>query len=289
MGSKKEGGARVMIAAHLDEIGLIVSHIDRQGFLRVSSLGVPFPAYMGAGRVQFEDGRIGVLGFEGNSRTQMPSLDKFYVDMTGYPPEERPQIGDPAIFWRPYEEQGQHLIAKSMDDRIGCAIAIKTMQRLKNSDSPNELYFVFTVQEEEGTRGAIPSAYGVAPQVAFALDVTATGDTPKPARQMMVELGKGAAIKVADAKHITPPALKKLLIQTAQAEGIPYQLEVLTGGTTDASVIQQTHHGVPSGAISIPCRYVHSPSEVVHYGDVLACTDLLTAVLKHPLAAIRPG
>lgn len=289
VGSKSEGGARVMIATHMDEIGLMVSYIDRQGFLRVSSLGVPFPIYMAAGRVKFENGQVGTLGFEGNSRTQAPTLDKFYVDMTGYPAEERPQVGDPAIFWQPYQEQGDHLIAKSMDDRVGCAIAIETMRRIKQSGSPNELYFVFTVQEEEGTRGAITSAYNVAPEVGFALDVTATGDTPKPPRPMAIELGKGAAIKVTDAKHITPPAIKKLLVETAKAKNIPYQMEILTGGTTDAAMIQQANGGVPSGAISIPCRYVHSPSETVHYGDVVACTDLLTAVLQQPLAGIRPS
>jgi endoglucanase len=184
-------------------------------------------------------------------------------------------------------EQGSRLIAKSLDDRIGCAIAIETLRRLKTSGTPHEVYFVFTVQEEVGVRGAQPAAFGLMPDLGIAVDVTSTGDTPKGA-QMAVEMGQGVAIKMMDKGHIVPPAVRDAMIQTAKENNIPYQLEVLELGSTDARVIQIAQSGVPAGVVSIPARHLHTSSESVDMGDVQASIDLLSALLAKPLENIRP-
>jgi endoglucanase len=211
----------------------------------------------------------------------VPELDAFYIDASDGN-GSRIQPGSPAIFWREMTERGSRLVAKSMDDRIACAIAIETMRRL-NKQTPNEVYFVFTVQEEVGLRGARPAAYGINPDVAIALDVTATGDEIKNDR-MAVRLGGGAAIKLHDMGLVVPPAVRDWMINRAAADSIAYQLELLTKGTTDAAGIQTARAGVPSGCISIPTRFLHTVSETVDLADVEACTALLTGLLRHPAA-----
>jgi endoglucanase len=178
---------------------------------------------------------------------------------------------------REMQVRGERIIAKSLDDRIGCVVAIETMRRLARQ-TPNELYFAFTVQEEVGLRGAKTAAQGVKPDIGIAIDVTGSGDQIR-GYKMQVKLGGGAAIKVHDPGLIVPLAIKNWMIERAEADGIPYQLELLAGGTTDASAIQMADAGVPSGCISIPTRYLHTTSETVDIGDVEACIDLLTGLL----------
>ncbi len=280
------GGKKVMIAAHMDEIGLIINHIDRNGFARFTMIGFLYPATLSGGRVRFEDGTIGVIGIErGMDPAKAPTLEMFYVDISG---TDAPTVGVGSAggMVRDFYERGSRMVSKTMDDRIGCAVAIETMRQLKGVDTGHELYFVFTTQEEVGIRGARVAAYGIDPDYAIALDVTATGDTPNGV-VMDVKLGGGAAIKVVDGGHIVPPAIKNLMITRAKEANIPYQLEVLTGGTTDASFIQNTAAGIPSGCISIPCRYVHTVSETVDANDVDACIQLLTAVLSQPFEGLE--
>lgn len=273
------GGKRVMIAAHMDEIGLIISHVDQKGFLRFSQLGVLFAYNLPHRRVQFENGTMGVISMEGGAdRHRIPVLDKFYIDVGG---ADSIGLGDAANFVQTLVEQGDYWVAKSMDNRISCAIAIEAMRQLKGK-SPHELIFVFTVQEENGLRGATTAAFGVNPDLGIALDVTATGDTYSD-RKMAVELGKGTAIKVMDTRHLVPPHIKNWLVEKASAHNIPYQLEILAGGSTDGAAIQLAQAGVPTGTISIPCRYIHSPNETVHQNDVQASLDLLVAALTGDL------
>jgi tetrahedral aminopeptidase len=163
-------------------------------------------------------------------------------------------------------------------------VALETMRRM-NKQTPNEVYFVFTVQEEVGVRGARTSAYSVDPQLAIALDVTVTGDTHVEKNE--ITLGGGAAIKIQDVGLVVPPAVRDWMITTAQTHGIAHQLELLTLGTTDAAQIQLSRGGVPSGAISIPCRYVHTPSETVDLRDIDACVQLCVALLQAP-APVQP-
>lgn len=276
------GGPKVMIAAHMDEIGLIISHIDHDGFARFAPIGGLFSPTLHGNRVRFENGVIGTIAAEGGflpASDRGLKLGEFYVDFSGSrEAAERIGVGSPAGMWRTMDERGSRLIAKSMDDRIGCAVAIETMRALHGKPLPNELYFAFTTQEEVGVRGARTSAFGIDPNYGIALDVTAAADTPK-ASPMAVRLGGGAAIKVVDGGHIVPPAFKELLIRRAEEAGIPYQLEILQGGTTDAAAIQTARGGVPSAAISIPTRYIHTTSETVDVNDVQACVDLLVATL----------
>jgi endoglucanase len=152
-------------------------------------------------------------------------------------------------------------------------------------ESPYDVYFVFSAQEEVGTRGAIPAAYGIDPHLGLAVDVTFTGDTPKSVK-MDVALGKGAAIKVRDSGMLADPRVVEWMVNTAQKHRIPYQLEVLEAGSTDARSIQVSRAGVPSGCLSIPARYIHTPSEMVDLDDVQAAVNLLLALLSQdvPLA-----
>ncbi|PJF31397.1 MAG: aminopeptidase [Candidatus Thermofonsia Clade 1 bacterium] len=278
------GGKKIMIAAHMDEIGLVVSALDKPGFARFTMTGGLILLLLIGNRVRFADGTIGTIGMEGSALlpTEMPTIKQLFIDFsTGSENGGSVRVGDPAALTREFAVRGDRLIAKSMDDRIGCAVAIEAMRALKGKNLPNELYFVFTTQEEVGIRGARVAANSIAPDYGIALDVTATGDTPKN-NSMAVRLGAGTAIKVVDSGHIVPPAIKELMVRRAEAAGIRYQLEVLSGGTTDAAAIQTALSGIPSGTISIPCRYVHTTSETVDINDVQASIDLLVALLEQP-------
>jgi putative aminopeptidase FrvX len=278
------GGTKVMIAAHMDEIGVMVTYVEpKSGYLRFSAVGGLLNTALLGSRVRFEDGTVGVIGapdYFGAGRTTAPEIEAFFIDASDGNGSGRVQPGTPGIFWRSMEERGSRLIAKSMDDRIGCAVAIEAMRRL-NKQTPNEVYFSFTVQEEVGIRGARPAAYRINPDVAISLDVTPTGDLIKN-EKVPVRLGGGAAIKVHDTGHIVPPAIRDWMIRQAEEEHIPYQLELLTLGSTDAAGIQTTRAGVPSGCISIPCRFVHTTSETVDIDDIEACIRLLTGLLSQP-------
>ena len=277
-------GLKVMLAAHMDEIGIIATHVDEKGFIRFASVGSVNPLTLLGGRVVFADGTVGTIGLEKREpeeEKKIPSLDKLYLDVGAKDKETAPvRVGDIACFQRPFVALGDRLLAKAFDDRIGCAVLIQVMRDLKTS--PHDVYFVFSVQEELGLRGAITSAYGIQPNLGVSVDVTGTGDTPE-ARPMAVSLGEGPAIKVKDGGMLAHPAVKNLLVETAEQVGIPYQLEVLERGTTDATAIQISREGVPAGCLSIPCRYVHTPSEMVDYNDVLNAVRLLVALLSRPI------
>ena len=273
---------KVMIAAHMDEIGLMVSHVDEKGFIRFSPIGGVFRRYVVGGRVRFLNGVQGVIGYDNfNNINELPTLDKVYIDVGAASKKDCPvKVGDVAAFDRPFTEMGNRLVAKSMDDRVGVLVAIETLRALKST--PHDVFFVFTTQEEVGTRGAATSAYGIDPDVGIALDVTPTGDAPE-APKMEMALGKGACIKIKDAGALSDPRVVRWMIRTAEKNKIPFQREVLLLGGTDARAIQLARAGVPAGCISIPVRYVHSPSEMVDYSDVQNSIKLLTALLRSPI------
>jgi putative aminopeptidase FrvX len=281
-GTKGKNGKRIMLAAHMDEIGLIATHIDEKGFIRFTNIGGVLPHTMLSGRVRFANGTQGVIGVEEYWHSdKFPSLRECYIDIGATSAKDCPiKVGDVAAFERPFLDLGKRLIAKSMDDRIGCAVIIETLRSLKAS--PHELVFVFTTQEEIGTRGATTSAFGIDPDIGLSVDVTLTGDTPKH-RHMAISLGKGPAVKVKDAGMLADPHIVEWMCTTAEKRHIPYQREVLEGGTTDARAIQMARSGVPAGCLSIPCRYVHTPSEMVDYEDVQNSVKLLTALLSAPV------
>ncbi len=274
------GGKRIAVAAHMDEIGIMVTYVDEKGFARFTRIGGVFPLTCVGARVLFASGVTGVISVEGkrDDPGRVPGFEQLYIDVGASSRDDCPvRVGDAAVFIQPFAVQGTRLIAKAMDDRIGCAVLIETLRRLKHT--PHDVHFVFSVQEEVGLRGAYTSAYGIEPDMAIAVDVTRTGDTPE-CYPMAVELGKGPAIKVQDTGMISHPAVRELLVQRAEAGHIPYQLEVLEGGSTDAAAMQLTRAGVPAGCISIPCRYVHSPSEMVDERDVENGVRLLLEVLQ---------
>jgi len=281
-GRQTKDTRKIMIAAHMDEIGLIVSHVDQNGFVRFSPIGGVFRRYVPGGRVRFLNGTQGVLGFDRLDHVnELPTLDKVYIDVGATSKKDSPvKIGDVAAFDRPFTELGNRLVAKSMDDRVGVLVAIEALRALKST--PHDVYFVFTTQEEVGTRGAATSAYGIDPDVGIAIDVTPAGDTPN-ALKMEMALGKGPCIKIQDPGMIADPRVVGWMIRAAEKAKLPYQREVLLRGGTDARAIQLTRAGVPAGCISIPVRYVHSPSEMVDYSDVQNSVKLLTAVLRTPI------
>ncbi len=230
---------KIMIAAHMDEIGVIVSHVDENGFVRFSPLGGVFRRYVLGGRVRFLNGTQGILGFDRlDNVNELPTLDKVYIDVGATSPKDSPvKIGDVAAFDRQYSDLGDRLVAKSMDDRVGVLIAIETLRALKST--LYDLYFVFTTQEEVGVRGATTSAYGIDPDIGIALDVTPSGDTPNSLRMEMA-LGKGPCIKIQDVSMIADPRIVQWMIRAAEKNKIPYQREVLLIGGTDARAIELT-------------------------------------------------
>ncbi len=272
-------GKKIMVAAHMDEIGLMITHIDQEGFLRFTPLGgVRIPNLVGQ-RVELSKGRVGTVGVEKLDKPSDFKLDKLYLDIGASSREEAEQIvhiGETAVFMGDFVESGSRIIAKALDDRIGCFIAMEAFKRTK---SPHELAFVFTAQEEIGTRGAKTAAYALEPDLAIAVDVTATGDTPK-AHTMSVKLGSGVGIKVLDRSMITSPQIKRWMAAVATERNIPFQWEILEYGGTDSGAIHLSRGGVPSGVLSIPTRYVHSPAEMIDKGDVKAAVDLLVALLE---------
>jgi endoglucanase len=281
-GEPAESGKKIMLAAHMDEIGIIATHVDEKGFVRFTTIGGVNARTCVGGRVRFLNGTIGVIGHEYiKDRSKLPTIDQMYIDVGADSRASCPvKVADTAAFERPFLELGDRLVSKAMDDRIGAAVLIETLCKLQNS--PHQVFYVFSVQEEVGLRGATTAAYGIDPDIGIALDVTLSGDTPKGIK-MDVGLGKGPAIKVRDSGMFSDPQVVNWMVETAERNKLPYQLEVLEGGTTDARAIQLSRAGVPSGCISIPCRYVHAPSEMVDLSDVQNAVKLLVALLLEPI------
>jgi len=282
-GKAAKNGRKIMIAAHMDEIGLVASHIDPRGFVRFTNIGGVRPFHLMGGRVRFANGTPGIIYAEPLDKpTDAPALDKCFIDVGATNDKNHPiKVGDVAAFERPFMAMGDRLVAKSMDDRIGCAVAIESLKKLKAS--PHEVYFVFTVQEEVGLRGAGPSAYGIEPDLGFSIDVTGWGDTPGM-KNVELALGKGPAIKIKDGGMLSDPRIVQWMIKTAEKNRIPYQREILLGGTTDATAMQVSRAGVPVGCISIPCRYVHAPSEMVDLNDVQNAVKLIVKLLSNSVS-----
>jgi endoglucanase len=281
-GEPANNGKKIMLAAHMDEIGIIATHVDENGFVRFTTIGGVNPRTCVGGRVRFLDGTLGVIGHEYiKDRSKLPTIEQMYIDVGAKNRASCPvKVADTAAFERPFLDLGDRLVSKAMDDRIGAAVLIETLRQLE--DSPHQIFYVFSVQEEVGLRGATTAAYGINPDIGIALDVTLSGDTPKGIK-MEVGLGKGPAIKVRDSGMFSDPQVVDWMVKTAERNKLPYQLEVLEGGTTDARAIQLSRAGVPSGCISIPCRYVHAPSEMVDLNDVQNAVKLLVALLRKPV------
>ena len=272
---KKGNGKRIMFAAHTDEIGIIVTHTDENGFIRFRNLGGLYVKQLVGRRVRFADGTIGVIGCEEEAYNKKPSYDSLYIDIGNSP--KKIQTGDTAVFTGEWYCDGETVISKALDNRTGCYMLIKAMLEVK--ESKNDLYFVFTSQEEVGLRGARTAAFSIEPDYAVAVDVTDTGDTPD-APVMEISLGKGAAVKIMDKTILCDADVRAHMIETAKKHGIPYQLEIMNVGGTDAGAIHLTRAGVKTGGISLPVRYVHTPSEMAKVCDMNACIKLIAAIAE---------
>ena len=246
---KKGSGKKIMFAAHMDEIGIIVTDIDDKGFVRFSSVGGLNLRNLVNLRVRFANGVEGVIGAEEESFKDKPAISKLYVDLGAADKKEAEKIvsiGDTASFVGGFVKCGDNVVSKALDNRVGCAILMQALSEIK--DCENDLYFVFTTQEEVGLRGAKTAAFAINPDIAVAVDVTDTGDTP---------------------------SAPTMAIETAKKNKIPYQLEIMTDGGTDAGAIHLTRAGIKTGGISVPTRYVHSPSEMASVSDIENSVKLL--------------
>ena len=278
---KSGTGKKLMLASHTDEIGVIATYIDDNGFVRFGAIGGLYKKELHKRRVRFANGTVGVIGAEEESFDKNPDINKMFIDIGAKDRKEAEQyvsVGDTAVFDGAFATVGDTVISKALDDRVGCYILLKAMSKLK--DSKNDLYFVFTAQEEVGIRGAKTSAYSIMPDYAIAVDVTDTGDIPE-APKSDVKLGGGAAIKVMDRSVLCDMGIVKKLRELADKNNIPYTNEIMADGGTDAGAIALTAAGVKTGGISVPVRYIHSPSELAKISDINACIELLTEACQY--------
>lgn len=279
---KKGKKNKIMLAAHMDEIGVIATFIDDKGMIRFSNVGGVSPYNSLAQRVKFKNGTIGCINVEEKFEDYKSlKLGKMYIDIGCKNKEEAQKLvklGDSANFVGDFFVHGDFAVSKAMDNRSGCAVLIELIKTLPKTD--NEVYYVFTSQEEVGLRGAKTAAFGIVPDCAIAIDVTLTGDTPE-CNNREVKLGFGPAIKVKDSAYIAHPKIRRVLEDLASSNEIPYTLELLDRGGSDPGSIQTSGIGVPCGGISIPCRYVHTPGEMVSFEDLNNCVKLAGLFVKN--------
>lgn len=296
---KGTGGPKVMIAAHMDEIGFLVKFIDDKGFLRLQPVGGWDSRVMVAQRVWVHGfGGRSLLGalmpaakpihlLTAEDLNKPPKLEEMFVDL-GLPADEvraMVEVGDMVTMARTTERIGNNVVSKTLDDRVSVFVMIEALRSL--GEHACDVYAVATTQEEVGLRGATTSAYTIQPDIGIAVDITLANDFPGPAdHEHVTQLGKGAAIKVMDSSLICHPKLVRHFRNVAEKHGIPYQLEILSRGGTDAGGIQRSRGGVPSFTLSIPTRYVHTVNETAAVTDIQACVDLLARYLEE--AHTRP-
>ncbi len=289
----KKNAPKVMLAAHMDEVGLMVKTITKDGFLQFAKMGGIDDRVLLAQKVKVltEKAKLpGVVGAKPphiqkeEERKKIVQFDEMFIDVGATDRDDAKgmgvKVGDPVAFDVEYVRTSKDAaLGKAFDDRAGCVIMIEALKQLKDSDCT--IFAVGTVQEELGLRGAGTAAFGVDPDVGLALDVTFTGDVPGVREfDTTVKIGKGPALTVTDSGLVTHPKMLRLLIDTASQNGIDYQLETGLMGTTDAARMSLTRQGIPSGTISIPARYIHSPAGYVNFKDLEASTKLAVLAVE---------
>lgn len=276
--------SKIMLCAHMDEIGFIVNFIEDNGYIRVANVGGISLTACAFGEVVSERGVSGVIVPNDGLKPSDYKQESFYIDIgaeSRSQAERKVRIGDGFALRSALGRLcGKRVFGRPLDDRIGCAVLIEIAKAIMLEDNKNDIYYVFSVQEEVGCRGAKPASYSVTPDYALVFDVTGTGDA-SGSKPMNVKLGKGAAIKVKDASVICDAEIIEKLDFVAKDKNIKSQLEILTYGGTDTSSIQLSGFGCRAGAISIPSRYIHSGVEVIDMNDALACRDLAVEFLKN--------
>jgi putative aminopeptidase FrvX len=268
---------KIMASAHMDEIGFQVVKIDDKGLIKVRGLGgIPVTATI-MNRVMFRNGTVGIVSNSAKIEDVKNDIKKLYVDIGAQSKEEAlkfVKIGDVASYVGEYVElKDNNVTGKAMDDRIGCYIMIEALKKIENPY--NDLYFVFSVQEEVGLRGATVAAERINPDLGIAIDVTVANDFPE-APIVSTALGEGTAIKVSDGSVICNEYLVEEMVKCCEENSIKYQLDVIDGGGTDAGAINRSNFGVRATGISVATRYVHGPNCFVNMKDTQASIDLLS-------------
>ena len=289
----EKNAPKVMLAAHMDEIGLLIKTISKEGFLQFAKIGGIDDRILLAQNVivYTEKGPIhGIIGSKPphiqkeEERKKVPTFDELFIDIGAESQEEAKKmgvrIGDPVVFDIKFVRTWKNIvIGKAFDDRVGCAVMIEAMKLLEKTKCT--VYAVGTVQEEVGLRGATTAAFGIYPDVGIALDVTIAGDVPGVKEvEAPIKLRKGPSLTVADYGLITHPKVLRLLVDAAEENKIPYQLETGLPGSTDAARISLTREGVPSGVISIPTRYIHGPSALLSLEDAENAAKLTAIAIQ---------
>ena len=290
-GKKNAEGKKAMVAAHLDEIGFIVTHIDDNGFIRFHTLGGFDPKTLTAQRVIIHGEKEDIIGVMGTKlihvmtpeeKTKLRKTADYFIDtgMSRKEVEKIVKIGDPISRERELIEMGDCVNCKSIDNRVSVFILIEALRNLK--ENPYDVYGVFTVQEEVGLRGAHVAAHTINPDFGIGLDTTIAFDLPgAQSHEMVTQLGKGAAIKIMDASTICDYRMVDFMKKTAKSRKINWQPEILTAGGTDTAGLQRMgKDGAISGAISIPTRHLHQVIEMAHKDDISQCIKLLDACLE---------
>jgi len=289
---------KIMVAGHMDEVAFMVTDVESNGFVRLRPLGGWWPHVLLGQRVRVRTRKGEFLGIVGSKpphdlkaeeRKQVLDWPDIFVDLgvgEGFDVLEATGVrrGDFAVPHAPFEtlaNPNQHVV-KAWDNRVGCALAVDLLRELKDAEHPNTVYGVATVQEEIGLRGAATSAEQVMPDIAFAIDVGLARDTPgyKGAEKAQEKLGAGAAILLLEGHVVSHPRLVRFVLKVAEEEQIPHHVTSIEGGGTDAARFQITGRGIPSMAICVPSRYIHSHSSLVDRRDYEATLKLLTAVVK---------
>ncbi len=290
-GSGAERPLRVMLAAHMDQIGFLVKHVDEKGYVRINPVGGFDPRNLFArGAVVCTDS--GDLPAVMNpavkpihmatdeDKKKVPELHELYLDL-GLPAEEvhrRVQVGDMVVLRAEFTEVGHTVVSQCLDNRIGCWALLRTLEQLETHAC--ELHFVWTVQEEVGLRGAGPAAYGVEPDIALSCDTTLCCQTPGVSEdQWVTQLGEGVCLKVMDSSTIADIDLVKELETTARDRNIRVQRGVLPRGGQDGGMIQRARHGVRTGVLACPVKYIHTVTEMASRTDLDSYRDLLVAWL----------
>ncbi|MEM7816718.1 MAG: M42 family metallopeptidase [Candidatus Aenigmatarchaeota archaeon] len=294
IGCKGKGRKKIMLASHMDEIGLVVKNITKDGFLTFIKVGGIDDRVLLGQRVIIKSKKGDFLGIIG---ARPPHLQKdeeknkpiryedMFIDIgckSKKEVENKVDIGSPIIFEPNFGQlNGNYYYGKAIDDRVGCFVLIKVMQKIK----PNcEVYAVATTQEEVGLKGARTSSFKISPDYALVIDTNTAGDTPQVSeRESTLRLGEGVGITIMEASGrglIVNEKMKELLIKTAKKNKIKYQISIIEGGMTDGAIIYMNKEGIPTGVISIPTRYIHSASSVFNIEDVNSAIELITKVIK---------
>ncbi|MDE2125126.1 MAG: M42 family metallopeptidase [Armatimonadetes bacterium] len=286
---------RVMVAAHLDEIGFMVKHVDKRGFLRLKPVGGWDARNMVAQRVLVHGYRGAVLRgalmqaskpihmLSADDARKPPRVEEMFVDL-GMPADRvkaEVEPGDMVTMDRTAERIGDVVVSKTLDNRLSVFVMLEALRLLGSEKTEATILAAATTQEEVGLRGATTAAWALEPDIGIALDVTLANDYPGPAdHEHVTELGEGCAVKITDSSLLCHPRLVRHFRDVADENSIKYQLEVLPAGGTDAGAIQRSRAGVPSFTLSVPTRYVHTVNEMANVEDIAGAIQLLAAWLK---------